>query len=102
MILKESKSSSRMKPVASRSKLEQSPIPLAGTKNGLMIARAQSLQTKIDQNNARINNFTTKLDKQRTRLLTQFYKLEETISKIRTNLNAINSISTSLTSTSSS
>jgi len=74
---------------------------LAGVKNGSILSRTQSLQAKIDQNNVRIANFTTKLDKQRTRLLNQFYNLEKSISSIRNNLNAINSISTSLSSTSS-
>ncbi len=75
---------------------------LAGTENGSIISRTQSLQAKIDQNNARIANFTLKLDKQRTRLLTQFYNLEESISKIRNNLNAINSINTNLFATNAS
>ena len=67
---------------------------LAGVKNGALLSRNQSIQAKIDQNNTRIANFTTRLDKQRTRLLNQFYNLETSISNIRNNLNAINSIST--------
>ncbi len=69
---------------------------LAGVKNGSILSRTQSLQAKIDQNNVRIANFTLKLDKQRTRLLNQFYNLEKSISSIRNNLNAINSINTNL------
>lgn len=74
---------------------------LTGAKNGSIIARTQSLQTKIDQNNTRLTTFNLKLEKQRTRLLNQFYKLEETISKIRNNLNAISSINTQRSSSSS-
>ncbi|MDX1930144.1 MAG: flagellar filament capping protein FliD [Pirellulaceae bacterium] len=71
---------------------------LAGVKNGALLARSQALQAKIDQNNARIDGFTSRLDKQRTRLLNQFYNLETSISKIRNNLTAINSISATITS----
>ena len=67
---------------------------LAGVKNGALLNRSQALQAKIDQNNARIDSFTVRLDKQRTRLLNQFYNLETSISKIRNNLTAINSITT--------
>ena len=71
---------------------------LAGVKNGALLSRNQTLQAKIDQNNTRIANFTTRLDKQRTRLLNQFYNLETSISSIRSNLAAINSISTTTSS----
>ena len=70
---------------------------LAGVKNGALLTRSQALQSKIEQNNARIDSFTIRLDKQRTRLLNQFYNLETSISKIRNNLTAINSISATIT-----
>ncbi len=73
---------------------------LTAVKNGALLNRSQSLQNKIDLNNGRIVNLNKTLEKQRTRLLTQFYNLETSISKIRGNLNAINSISTSFSSSS--
>ncbi len=74
---------------------------LAATKNGALLSRTQAIQSKIDQNNIRIGNFTTLLDKQRTRLLNTFYNLETSISKIRSNLNAISSIASTISSTTS-
>ncbi len=65
---------------------------LAGTKSGALIARTQSLQSKIDQNNRRVDDFAVRLDKQRNRLLTQFYNMELAISKNQENLKKISSI----------
>jgi flagellar hook-associated protein 2 len=71
---------------------------LASIKNGALLTRNNALQSKIEVNNQRISSFNVRLEKQRTAMLTQFYNMETAISKIQSNLTAINSIDTTLTS----
>lgn len=65
---------------------------LAGTKGGTLIQRNTTLQTTIEFNAKRIDEWTSRLDTQRTRMLTQFYAMETAISKSQNNLSIINNI----------
>ncbi len=65
---------------------------LAGTKKGALLERSNTLQTKIELTNKRIDTWSLRLDSQRNQLLTQFYNMETAISKIKSNLNSINQI----------
>ncbi len=65
---------------------------LAGTKGGSLIQRNTTLQSSIELNAKRIDEWTTRLDGQRTRMLAQFYAMETAISKTQGNLSIINSI----------
>ncbi len=49
---------------------------LAGTKGGSLIQRNTTLQTTIELNSKRIDEWNTRLDTQRNRMLTQFYAME--------------------------
>ncbi len=75
---------------------------LAGTKNGSLLKSTETLQAKIELNAGRISSLEVRLTRERTRLLTQFYNMETAISKIQTNLTAINSVASLVNSTSSS
>jgi flagellar hook-associated protein 2 len=74
---------------------------LAGGTNSLMQLKKTALQTIIDRNKQKIDDWTTRLDAERTRLTKQFANLETFISKMQNNLSALNSISW-ITDTSSS
>ena len=65
---------------------------LASTKSGTLIQRNNTLQTTIELNAKRIDEWTVRLDTQRTRLLTQFYNMETAISKNQNNLSIVNNI----------
>ncbi len=65
---------------------------LAGGTNSLISARSESLSRIIESNTQRIDFFNEQLDRQRARLLSEFYKLEETIALIQSNLSAVESI----------
>ncbi len=60
--------------------------------SSLLMARNMSLQNRIDSNNDRIDFFNGRLDRERERLMNYYYKLELVISKIKSNLSAIESI----------
>ncbi|HEV7280789.1 MAG TPA: flagellar filament capping protein FliD [Pirellulaceae bacterium] len=64
---------------------------LAGEKSAL-ISKTDALQSKFDTNVQRIDFMTKRLDVQRNRLLTQFYSLEQTISKMQSNSSALSQI----------
>ncbi len=72
--------------------------------SSLLMARTETLQKRIDANTDRIEFFNERLDKERERLMNYYYKLELVISKIQSNLSAIESIApiTTLTNNSSS
>ncbi len=63
---------------------------LAGAENGLLTNRDSSLQSTIDNNQARIEQFNESLDRQRERLLLQFFQLEQVIAGMQTNQEALN------------
>ncbi len=62
----------------------------------------QALQTTIDKNQDKIDQWTTRLDAERTRLTNQFANLELTLAKIQSNYQALNSIQWMLDSNSTS
>lgn len=65
---------------------------LAGVQNGTLLARNNALQQSIDQNASRIASMDIRLEQQRNRLLQQFYGLEQAISKLQSNMTAINQL----------
>jgi flagellar hook-associated protein 2 len=65
---------------------------LAGVEGGSLLEKNKSLQTTIEQNNARLAKLDDSLAKQRTRLLNQFYAMETAISKIQSNLTSVGQI----------
>lgn len=65
---------------------------LAGVERGALLTRSETLNSQIDQNRDRIEALSTRLDKQRTRLLTQFYNMEQVISRLQQNLSALNGL----------
>ncbi|HBE68311.1 MAG TPA: hypothetical protein DDW52_09210 [Planctomycetaceae bacterium] len=67
---------------------------LAGVERGALLTRSETLNSQIDQNRDRIEALSTRLDKQRTRLLTQFYNMEQVISRLQQNLTALNGLQT--------
>ena len=71
---------------------------LAGTKGGSLLQRNTTLQTTIELNAKRIDEWNIRLDTQRTRMLTQFYNMETAISKTQSNLSIINNIQNLTTS----
>jgi len=66
---------------------------LAGEDNSLLERRMESLDDRIADNEERIERMTASLSNERERLLTQFYNMELAVSRIQTNLNALDSIS---------
>lgn len=75
---------------------------LVGEKNGALVTRNQSLQRQIDLGNQRINSMNSRLDRERERLLLQFYTMETTIARIRTNGDGLSQLSSIPPLTSSS
>ncbi len=73
-------------------KLNDTLEQLAGAQNSLLSAKADSLSKTIDSNNDRITQMSDRLDKQRTSLLEEFDRLETTISNLKNNLNALDSL----------
>lgn len=74
---------------------------LSGENNSALISKNLALQSKIEQNNARVTFLTSRLDKQRERLLNSFYKMETAIQKIQSSQSSVNSLSNLLNSSSS-
>ncbi len=66
---------------------------LSGADNGLLKNRSDALQSTIDSNETRIENFNDSLDRQRERLLLQFFQLEQVISGLQQSQTALNSLS---------
>jgi len=73
---------------------------LSGENNSALISKNLALQSKIEQNNARVTFLTARLDKQRERLLNSFYKMETAIQKIQSSQSSVNSLSNLLNSSS--
>ena len=65
---------------------------LAGTDNGLLTNRNNSLQATIDSNLDRIDRFNESLDRQREALLLQFYQLEQVIGGLQASQSALASL----------
>ncbi|MCA9192783.1 MAG: flagellar filament capping protein FliD [Planctomycetales bacterium] len=65
---------------------------LAGVDSGVLLNRNATLQTKLEQNNQRIESLNVRLDRQRERLLKQFYDMETAIASLQQNLTALNQL----------
>jgi flagellar hook-associated protein 2 len=68
---------------------------LVGIKGSTLVIRSQTLQRQIESGTERMQTLTSRLSRERERLLNQFFKLEESISKIRsasTSLNDLQSV----------
>lgn len=65
---------------------------LVGRDNSTLVNRAKTLQKQLDDATKRIDFLTVSLTKQRERLTLQFYNMELAISKIKSNLQAVESI----------
>ena len=65
---------------------------LAGPDTSLLVTRAATLQSKLDDGNDRLDLLNSQLADLRTRLTTEFQNSELAIAKIQSNLSAINSI----------
>ena len=74
-------------------KLDALAERIAGTENGLLTRRRETLQTQAEQNNRRIEQLNQRLDRERERLLTQFFRTEEAIARIQSNQSAVSQIS---------
>lgn len=62
---------------------------LAGADSGLLTNRNESLQSTIDNNLRRIDQFNESLDRQRERLLLEFFQLEQVIGQLQNNQQAL-------------
>ena len=56
------------------------------------MSRNTALQNRIEDNEARIEDFDARLDVQRERLLTYYYNLELAISKIQANMSIVENL----------
>jgi len=65
---------------------------LAGDENSTLARRSDALTDTIESNNLRIESMTELLDRERDRTLLEFFRLEETISRLQLNLNALENI----------
>jgi flagellar hook-associated protein 2 len=65
---------------------------LAGDEKSLLPSRTIALTGTIEANEARLLRFDDSLARQREALLTQFYKLEETIALLQSNLDSVSGI----------
>ncbi|MBM3964127.1 MAG: hypothetical protein FJ308_03535 [Planctomycetes bacterium] len=65
---------------------------LSGASNGVLVNRTSTLQRQIDDNNKRIESINVKLTREREKLLNQFYKMEETIGKLKNSSSAISQL----------
>ena len=65
---------------------------LAGENDSLLVTRVGTLQSQIDFNGTRVVFLNERLEAKREELLEQFIRLEETIARLQTNLQAIASI----------
>ena len=73
-------------------KLDTAIDRLAGDSNSVLTRRTDTLNRQVESNNTRIDTITARLDRQREALLLEFFQLEETISRLQSNIDAINSI----------
>jgi flagellar hook-associated protein 2 len=65
---------------------------LVGAENGLLVSRNNTLQRQIEDGNRRVQFLNAKLDRERERLLLQFYRMEESISKIRNSASGLTTL----------
>jgi len=65
---------------------------LAGEDDSLLAARTDTLDTRIKNNNDRIEFMNARLDRERERLLTQFALLESTVAQLQESLSALSAL----------
>lgn len=65
---------------------------LSGVEYGALLKKSDTLQSKIDLNNDRIESLNKRLDNERERMLKQFYAMEQAIAKIQANMSSIQKI----------
>ncbi len=65
---------------------------LAGDENALLSRRNEALSNTIDINAARIESMNGFLERERERTLLEFFRLEETISQLQSNISVLDSI----------
>ncbi|MEX2175117.1 MAG: flagellar filament capping protein FliD [Pirellulaceae bacterium] len=65
---------------------------LVGRDNSVLVARAETLSRQVEVSEGRIDAWDDRLDRQRERLLTEFYRIELVVSKLRNSLTAIGQI----------
>ncbi|MBL8888914.1 MAG: flagellar filament capping protein FliD [Planctomycetaceae bacterium] len=65
---------------------------LAGIENSVLLNRNSTLQRQIETINDRIDSQSLRLEAYRERLLNQFFRMEETLSRIQRSQTAVNSI----------
>ncbi len=65
---------------------------LAGEDNSLTSRRLEALDSKVADNEKKIQRLTLLLDSERLRLLTSFYNMETAVANIQNNLKALDSI----------
>lgn len=66
-------------------RLDQLADRIAGTEGGLLLSRNDALGQRIERNRSRVESMNERLEGERERLLTQFYRMEEAISKVQSN-----------------
>ncbi|HTN77053.1 MAG TPA: flagellar filament capping protein FliD [Pirellulaceae bacterium] len=64
----------------------------SGVKSSLLVNKAQSIQSRIQDYTERVSTWNARLNRSREAMLAKFYKLESTIAKIQNNMTAIQSI----------
>ncbi len=65
---------------------------IVGVNGGLLVNRNNTLQRQIEDRSKRVDFLNAKLDRERERLLLQFYKMEETLAKLRNNTSSLTTL----------
>jgi flagellar hook-associated protein 2 len=65
---------------------------LVGVDNSTLVNRTNSIQRQVEAGTARVDALNLRLERERDRLLKQFYALEESTAKIRSNTNYLSDI----------
>ncbi len=65
---------------------------LAGDDNSLLLSRSRNLTDRIDAGTDQVAEWDERLTRQRERLLNDFYRLENTIAKLQSNLSTLSNI----------
>jgi flagellar hook-associated protein 2 len=65
---------------------------LVGIDGGLLVSRNEAIQRRIEDGSRRVEFLNAKLDRERERLLLQFFRMEETIARIRNSASGLSSL----------
>jgi len=74
-------------------KLDALADALAGEGNSLLVNRTDTLSRRIELNQERADSMTARLERQRELLLTQFFNMENVVSKLQDSLKVVENIS---------